>query len=789
MPVIHNTINIGDLSVRSGSLIVTGPSSSIIIEPDNNITGSIRLGNDKVYTTGSNAVGFISRRSIEPFWTNHDNQGQYSVINGGDLHSIDANTKYGGIQSGFSSSLVQQCGSNIAGGIQNKILPGIKGVVPANSILGGSGSVIRDSKYSSIGGGSSNLVDESQYSSILGGSNNCIEGLTGSFVIGTNIAATASCTTFVNCLNIQNIDNAVPTDQLLVRNSTGLVRQGPSITDVSGSGTNTVIQVPGIVNPDRDVYVTGSNSVDAIATSSIEPFFMPSNVNEGKNSVISSGYLNRLIQMCSLPPENSGIFSGQYNAISGSDRSTIEGGNCNKIKMGHYPSASIPYTNYACDHSIQNGTLNEISNKLPSIVRHVTSTGFYQSGSCQYFTGFFNYQSPPYNVAGTGSIVWFEHSTYAGFPGTSGPQTSGSQAVLTQPIVIQNYGNAIQNGVNNKILDYSYLNVIDGGETNLIKSAFFPQRYGIGNPNCAGKTLYFRAAHRNFIGAGAQNYISGASFSGVVAGVGNAIAFDEPGRGNDARSFIGAGCRNTIAMTKMSGIGAGNCNRITRPGGFNFIGGGRCNTIHESIEAFIGAGSCNNAKSCSAVVSGRSNRALNDGTFIGAGVNNCNNSKHGVIGGGFNNVLAGGHQKEQNIIGGGKCNRISANCQSSILGGFDNKIQSYSNRSSIVGGESNRLSISSYSSILGGKNNLITGSFNVAIVGGENNCIPASVNDSFIMGSNLVSQRACTSFVNSFDISGSLDMNLLQVPTSSIGLRTGQVYRTGSSFDELRIKL
>ena len=59
MPVIHNTINIGDLRVRSGSLIVTGPSSSIIIEPDNNITGSIRLGNDKVYTTGSNTVGFI----------------------------------------------------------------------------------------------------------------------------------------------------------------------------------------------------------------------------------------------------------------------------------------------------------------------------------------------------------------------------------------------------------------------------------------------------------------------------------------------------------------------------------------------------------------------------------------------------------------------------------------------------------------------------------------------------------------------------------------------------------
>ena len=90
-----------------------------------------------VYVTGSNSAEAIRTSSIQPKLTSHDNQGQCSVINGGNSHSIDANTQYGGIQSGYSSSLVQQCGSNIAGGLENIILPGSKGRVKANTIIGG----------------------------------------------------------------------------------------------------------------------------------------------------------------------------------------------------------------------------------------------------------------------------------------------------------------------------------------------------------------------------------------------------------------------------------------------------------------------------------------------------------------------------------------------------------------------------------------------------------------------------------------------------------------------------
>lgn len=947
MPRIDNISNFGDFTIPSGSFIGPNITASIgkltasFIDSDTLLVGTIKPPPGQsgvimegfnpccVYVTGSNSAEAIRTSSIQPKLTSHDNQGQCSVINGGNSHSIDANTQYGGIQSGYSSSLVQQCGSNIAGGLENIILPGSKGRVKANTIIGGGNNKLVGTEYSSILGGINNCITNhtssfivgsnitatasctayvnclniqdidtanpqdqllvrhtasglvrqgptitevsgsnffsnnlfnpnvdvyttgsnsnpaiatssiepyytpgninygacsvinggdnniiggspsatltgsvvgggfnnriydslasivggknntiatgSDQSAILGGVSNNIYGHTSSFIIGSNIFSRASCTTHVNCLNIQNIDEAGPSDRLLVRvtgsTQQGLVKQGPTISSISGSGDGLVIEVPGLVNPDRDVYVIADNSDSIIATSSIKPFYMPFNVNEGENSVISSGYSNRLIQMCSVPPQNSGIFSGQYNAISGSNRSTIEGGNFNDIIMGHHLSASVNYTNYAIDHSIQNGQSNDIINVLPSVVRHVSSTGMYQSGSLFYITEYFNNQ---YNQEGTGSIVWFEHSTYAGSPANSGPQTSGSQAILTPPIVINNYRNAIQNGNNNRILNYAYLNVIDGGNGHLIQSQFFPQRYGIGNPQCFGKTLYFKAAHRNFIGAGAINTIQGASYSGIVAGLRNVIEFDEPGKDNEAKSFIGAGACNIIGMTKMSAIVTGFRNRIRRPGGFNFIGGGRSNVIADSQEAFIGSGCCNLASNYSAVAGGRFNRATGDGTFIGGGVNNCNNNHNGVIVGGFCNTISNGYTiRTENVVVGGRCNRIHANCQSSILGGFNNFIKTNnSNHSSIVGGINNTVSGSSNSSVLGGRNNTIT-----------------NLNNTFVIGSDLTAERECTSFVNSFDISGSLDMNLFEVPTSSVGLRTGQVYRTGSAFDELRIKL
>ena len=89
-----------------------------------------------------------------------------------------------------------------------------------NVVLGGTNNVINDtscsfigngqynkisSAYSTIGNGKCNTISTSSvYSTILGGCSNTLSNCH-SFILGTNIRTSADCTTFVNCLNINNI--------------------------------------------------------------------------------------------------------------------------------------------------------------------------------------------------------------------------------------------------------------------------------------------------------------------------------------------------------------------------------------------------------------------------------------------------------------------------------------------------------------------------------------------------------------------------------------------------------
>ena len=76
-----------------------------------------------------------------------------------------------------------------------------------------------------------------------------------------------------------------------------------------------------------------------------------------------------------------------------------------------------------------------------------------------------------------------------------------------------------------------------------------------------------------------------------------------------------------------------------------------------------------------------------------------------------------------------------------------------------------------------------------AILGGKNNTVNCNVNAAFIVGSDITADRGCTTFMNSLDTKGDVDFELSCIPTSDSGLRQGQIYRTGSAFDEIRIKL
>ena len=146
----------------------------------------------------------------------------------------------------------------------------------------------------------------------------------------------------------------------------------------------------------------------------------------------------------------------------------------------------------------------------------------------------------------------------------------------------------------------------------------------------------------------------------------------------------------------------------------------------------------------------------------------------------------------------------SSSIDSSIVAGYSNCLLN-SEYSTVISGCNNHTCNTKWSVVGGGSHNSIETSHHNVVTGGQYNCITGTsqfsailggqfneilnTSHSFAVGTALTINRHCTTFVNSFDVSGSVDLNPNQIPTSDAGLRVGQLYRTGSNFDEIRIKL
>lgn len=63
------------------------------------------------------------------------------------------------------------------------------------------------------------------------------------------------------------------------------------------------------------------------------------------------------------------------------------------------------------------------------------------------------------------------------------------------------------------------------------------------------------------------------------------------------------------------------------------------------------------------------------------------------------------------------------------------------------------------------------------------------IGNATITGSLTVSGSGTLTNIGPAVFSGSVSIDFTTVPTSSVGLTPGQLYRTGSAFDEIRIKL
>lgn len=187
--------------------------------------------------------------------------GGFNSVVYGSAFSCISNSDYAGLLNAYNSYIIDSSHSTVLGGYTACITDGSDGSlvlggdfnrIASNSeystiiagefgyisnsnyaaIIGGSDNLIEsNSSYSSILNGLSNKISGSTYSGIVGGITNCILGVDKSFIIGSNISANRSCTTFVNNLNAEVLVTLEPTGSAPTNAPSGSII-------VSGSGAN-----------------------------------------------------------------------------------------------------------------------------------------------------------------------------------------------------------------------------------------------------------------------------------------------------------------------------------------------------------------------------------------------------------------------------------------------------------------------------------------------------------------------------------------------------------------------
>ena len=399
------------------------------------------------------------------------------------------------------------------------------------------------------------------------------------------------------------------------------------------------------------------------------------------------------------------------DTVSGSDNSTVAGGNGNQILF--------------------DGLNNFIGSGLGNKIQDLTSYAFIGAGELNELGGEGSFigagnSNNITNGAVYSSIVTGTNNTIDG--GVAGFISIGSFiAAGTGNLLWHSYQSMIGAGNNNEIY-VANASVIAGGKDNKINGTLTPTTVLNASFISAGLSNTIQA-NTSFIGSGVFNLIDGDnishasitsgnanhvsdSFSGIVNGFNNYIK-------TGTHAFIGSGAENLIADSLI----------FPTPSNYSVIVGGYDNTILSSTHAIIGGGELN-------FIDGISDRS---GIFSGV-ENTIATSTHSVIGGGeanditglLNNVISGGYSNTLKsstkcFIGGGASNRIEDNTgfiQNSVIGGgYNNYITSYGGGSTnnyvfIGGGAFNEITNGNYSSILGGYFNKVLNASYATVIGG-----------------------------------------------------------------------
>ena len=347
-----NTISncyIGNSSILGGSRnLITGYGGST------SIAGGFR-------NTGSNPNSFIGAGRC------NSNSGYDSIIGAGINNCLSSNSS--AIVAGYNNC-VSDGGSFIGAGCNNTVSS-----YYLNNIVGGHLNKITGYNCNGfIGAGCKNLIDSVDNSSIVGGVCNtasaACSGILGgecnyaceteSFIIGSNLVTTASCTTFVNNLNISGSladsdGNLGSSGQILSSTGTGLnwidnsggggsdsdwydgttyISSSVEIrVDQTISGSSGIIIGTGITNAGSEIFSIGDNNTQC-SNSNFNGFFSTRGSEiSGSNNVIVGGSSNELYV------NSTGTIVGGYlncikptNGQLGASYSTMIGGLQNKIE-------------------------------------------------------------------------------------------------------------------------------------------------------------------------------------------------------------------------------------------------------------------------------------------------------------------------------------------------------------------------------------------------------------------------------------------------------------------------
>ena len=168
--------------------VSTNVVSSIVGGANNTASGIVSTVGGGVSNTTSGCFSTVGGGS------NNTSSGDRSTVGGGDANTASGN--YSTVSGGYNNTASGYC-STVSGGYSNTASCDY-------STVGGGISNTASGYCSTIGGGFGNTASGCN-SGILGGQGNDICGCNFSFIVGSNICADRTCTTFVNTLSVKNM--------------------------------------------------------------------------------------------------------------------------------------------------------------------------------------------------------------------------------------------------------------------------------------------------------------------------------------------------------------------------------------------------------------------------------------------------------------------------------------------------------------------------------------------------------------------------------------------------------